>query len=195
MANLERRDINDPKALRALAHPLRLRLLDELRFNGPATATALAKRLGESSGATSFHLRQLAQYGFIEEDPGHGRGRERWWRPVAADLRFAADPEPSAELRAVGSELLRHQVARDRRVLDAFIANHERYRDWDEAALFSSSAVRLTKAELTELGEEIIALVQRYWREPGTAPPDAEPVALMFYGIPWPFGGTHDDDR
>src|SRR5699024_7387519 len=68
------------EALRELAHPLRVRILDELSVQGPATATILGQRRRESSGSTSYHLRQLARFGFVETDPGHLGGRERWWR-------------------------------------------------------------------------------------------------------------------
>jgi len=186
MAAPERRDVNDPSALRALAHPLRQRLLDQLRFAGPATATALAGRLGESSGATSYHLRQLAKYGFVEEDASRGSRRERWWRHVPADFRFAPGPRPSTELRAASVELARFQVERDRQILDAFLAQQERWRDWHDAVLLSSSATHLTKAELAELGERLIEVVKSYWRPPEARPPDAEPVALLMYGLPWP---------
>src|SRR5919206_5319963 len=67
------------RELRALAHPLRVRLLELLR-EGPSTASLLAERLNESTGATSYHLRELHRYGFIDEEPGRGRGRERWWK-------------------------------------------------------------------------------------------------------------------
>jgi DNA-binding transcriptional ArsR family regulator len=67
-------------AMRALSHPLRLELFERLRTEGPATASLLAQRVGESSGATSYHLRQLARYGFVEEDMRDAKGRERWWR-------------------------------------------------------------------------------------------------------------------
>src|SRR5689334_24108689 len=72
-----------PHTLRGLAHPLRVRILALLREHGASTATRVAERLGESSGATSYHLRQLAAYGFVEDVPGRGAGRERWWRTVA----------------------------------------------------------------------------------------------------------------
>src|SRR3954453_1384634 len=72
--------VTDVRALRALAHPLRTRLLAHLRLNGPATASRLGRAVGESSGATSYHLRQLATYGFVEEVEGRGSARERWWR-------------------------------------------------------------------------------------------------------------------
>ena len=70
----------DIAGLRALSHPVRLRMLGILRAEGPATATTLAARLDLNTGATSYHLRQLAQHGFIEEDAERGNARDRWWR-------------------------------------------------------------------------------------------------------------------
>ena len=69
-----------PAGLKALSHPVRLRMLGLLRAEGPATATALAARLGLNSGATSYHLRQLAAHGFVEDDASRGNGRDPWWR-------------------------------------------------------------------------------------------------------------------
>src|SRR5687767_2926142 len=77
------------EALHALAHPLRVRMYDELSSRGPATASELARRFGESTGATSYHLRQLARHGFIEEDPTRGTLRERYWRAKPGKSRFA----------------------------------------------------------------------------------------------------------
>src|SRR6476659_4931957 len=80
-------DMSDPRAvnpssagLRALSHPTRLRMLMLLRLEGPATATSLAQRLTLNTGATSYHLRQLAEHGFIEEDAERGDARDRWWK-------------------------------------------------------------------------------------------------------------------
>src|SRR6266571_1026927 len=78
---LKRRDV-DLDGLRALAHPLRQRILYHLAFAGPATSTSIAEAFGESTGSASYHLRQLARFGFIEEIPDQGSGRERWWRLV-----------------------------------------------------------------------------------------------------------------
>src|SRR4051794_28433298 len=91
-----------PPALRGLAHPLRARILALLREHGASTATRVAGRLGESSGATSYHLRRLAAYGFVEEVPGRGAGRERWWRMA---VRENVTVRPGAEnyLRAVAA--------------------------------------------------------------------------------------------
>src|SRR4051794_26153986 len=89
------------RQIRVLAHPLRARLLGQLRRGGSATATQLAGRLGTNTGATSYHLRQLAEVGLVEDDPDAGFGRERWWRP-AHDVStwhrdaFAGDPDATA---------------------------------------------------------------------------------------------------
>src|SRR5919107_5857404 len=81
-------DVTDPRALKALAHPLRGRLLASLRTDGPSTASRLAEQLGESSGSTSYHLRQLATYGFVEELTDEGNGRDRWWRARPRGTHF-----------------------------------------------------------------------------------------------------------
>src|SRR5436189_6154077 len=81
-----------PQMLRALAHPTRLKMLGMLRIDGPATATSLATRLGINTGQTSYHLRQLAQHGFVVDDLERGNGRERWW--MAAHQSTLADTTP-----------------------------------------------------------------------------------------------------
>ena len=81
----------DAAGLKVLAHPVRLEMLGMLRVEGPATATMLAQRLGLNSGATSYHLRQLAQHGFIEEDAERGNGRERWWRAAHRATRTSKE--------------------------------------------------------------------------------------------------------
>jgi DNA-binding transcriptional ArsR family regulator len=86
----------EPAALKAFAHPLRMAMYTELQRQGSATASQLARSLGESSGQTSYHLRQLERHGFVEDDPLHPGGRERWWRPVGFDLTepsLMRDPE------------------------------------------------------------------------------------------------------
>ena len=83
--------VPDITQLRALSHPVRMRLLGMLRTLGPATASQVARRLGLNSGATSYHLRQLAEHGFIEEAPELGNKRERWWR--AANLMTSVRDE------------------------------------------------------------------------------------------------------
>src|ERR671910_2485991 len=81
-----------PEGLRALSHPVRLRMLGLLRIEGPATATTLATRLGLNTGATSYHLRHLAQHGFIVDDSERGNARDRWWRAVHQSTTTGPEP-------------------------------------------------------------------------------------------------------
>ena len=87
----------DLTSLKALAHPLRVQILDELSTYGPATASGLAAKLGESSGATSYHLRQLEKNGFVAEDTERGVGRERWWRRVPGGISVDIDRLPGGQ--------------------------------------------------------------------------------------------------
>jgi DNA-binding transcriptional ArsR family regulator len=159
-------DVHDVHALRALAHPLRMSLLAALRSDGPSTASRLADRLGESSGATSYHLRQLAGFGFVEEVPGQGTGRERWWRALHRSTRWNSEDfldEPGG--REVVDELTDRIVAHQRRMLAAFAAEREHTDDeWRAAASLNDWAVRLSPARAGELIRELNDVVQR-WRD------------------------------
>src|ERR1700752_3829026 len=94
----------DLSGLRALSHPVRMRMLGMLRIDGPATATTLAARLGLNTGATSYHLRQLAQHGFVVRETGRGNARDRWWRAAhqstTTDTAGPTDPEARETLEA-----------------------------------------------------------------------------------------------
>ncbi len=105
------------EALKALAHPLRVRIFSELTSYGPATASALAARLGESSGSTSYHLRQLEKHGYVREDAGRGNGRDRWWERVPGPIELAdatfADSEAAREAgELVESEFIDNEKQR-----------------------------------------------------------------------------------
>ncbi|RBY75632.1 transcriptional regulator [Blastococcus sp. TF02-09] len=159
-------DVRDLRALRALAHPLRMSLLGALRSDGPSTASRLAERLGESSGATSYHLRQLAGFGFVEELPGEGTGRERWWRAMHRSTRWDTDElldQPGG--REVVDELTDRIVAHQRRMLAAFAAERESTdEEWRAAASLNDWALRLSPARARELIGELNDVVQR-WRD------------------------------
>src|SRR3954454_18748236 len=104
------RELTDPKAMRALAHPVRLALLEALTDAGPLTATEAGEKVGESPANASFHLRQLAKYGFVEEAEG-GTGRRRPWRLKHLGTRFSdvhPDPETAGAARAL------ERMSRDR---------------------------------------------------------------------------------
>ncbi len=159
-------DVHDVRTLRALAHPLRMSLLAALRSDGPSTASRLADRLGESSGATSYHLRQLAGFGFVEEMPDEGTARERWWRALHRSTRWNSEEfldEPGG--REVVDELTDRIVAHQRRMLAAFAAEQDRVDDeWRAAASLNDWALHLSPARARELIGELNGVVER-WRD------------------------------
>ena len=96
------RELTDPRTMRALAHPVRLALLEALTHHGQLTATEAAEHVGESPSNCSFHLRQLAKYGFVEEAEG-GTGRRRPWRAVTIGTRFTDVQEDTETALAAGA--------------------------------------------------------------------------------------------
>ena len=117
------RKLDSAAAMRALAHPLRMELLEALVLDGPATATELAKRLDDTPSNCSWHLRKLAEFGFVEEAPG-GAGRNRPWRAAAHGLSWAGDDPESRQAGhgltdlLLGRELQRLRVARAHEAAD-----------------------------------------------------------------------------
>jgi predicted ArsR family transcriptional regulator len=177
----------DPVSLRGLAHPLRVRMLALLREEGPATATQLAKRLGQSTGATSYHLRQLATYGFVVEDVGRGVGRERWWR--AAHRSTVVDGEVGRQALAEAESYLRAVAALYADRMDRWLTElPTQPKLWQDCANLSDWRLQLTPAEARELREAIVGLVQRYRRDDpeAPAPAGAEPTVLQLQLMPFP---------
>lgn len=155
----------DLPSMKALSHPLRSQLFNELAAHGPATATSLAEKVGESTGSTSYHLRQLEKHGFIEEVEGRGNGRERWWRRVPVPVHSGGTDGPqspagiaAARLLASGSNEFAEQMIRE------FIARDQESMEpgWRDAADLSVAILRLTPAELRELMDGIHALVDTF---------------------------------
>ncbi|MFJ8711676.1 ArsR/SmtB family transcription factor [Streptomyces violaceus] len=178
----------DARSLRGLAHPLRMQLLDALRFGGPATASQLAEKLGESSGATSYHLRQLAEYGFVEDAPERGKGRERWWQAVHLGLRFddalLNDSDPAVRGAA---DMYLHEIATTQtRELSTWLGNRDSWpEEWSRAWDMSSDTLRLTPELTRELVEKMHALIDTY-RDHATAEdaPEAEQVRFHTHAFP-----------
>jgi DNA-binding transcriptional ArsR family regulator len=185
--------VTDVRALKALAHPLRNRLLALLRLDGPSTATQLGQRVGESSGSTSYHLRQLAAYGFVEEVPGHGTGRERWWRAQHRMTSWRAEDLGRQEGgEEVQQEMLRLQLAGHGRVLAAWLAQQEALgAEWAAAASVNDYVLRLTPTQARALADELNAVLTRWLAEhPADAPVEgSEIVSVLLDVVPlaeWP---------
>jgi DNA-binding transcriptional ArsR family regulator len=178
--------LDDPLALRALAHPLRGNLLAALRFDGPATASMLGRRFGESSGSTSYHLRILARHGFVEDDPDHAGGRERWWRAAHATTTFS--PAEFMEREPGDRESTRaflKRVARDHfRWLDAWLDEMDRWPvEWVDATTGVDRLIRLTPEQLKQLSRELEELTER-WAARESDDEDAERVMVIAHTFP-----------
>ncbi len=177
--------ITDPKALRALAHPLRLSLLSHLRARGPLTATQAAELVGESSASCSFHLRQLSKYGLVEE-AGGGHGRERPWRASAmiTDIPDVGDsPEFAAAAHLFRSIVLERYFESAMRWLESM---PDEPAEWQRAAQVNDWLLYVTADELKEANEQMQTL-QRYAERltnPELRPPGSRLVSFIQLGFP-----------
>jgi DNA-binding transcriptional ArsR family regulator len=187
------RRITDLGTLKALAHPLRMQLYRALTVARVATASQLAEQVDEAVALVSYHLRKLAEHGLIEEaEPQSGDARERWWQPSSEGLSirdkdFRDAPEKAAAHLAATRLFHEQRAAMYRRYLDERPTWGS---EWNSAAPDNESLLRLTPAELAELGEELLALARKY-DEKGRAAEAAgdtegrENVALHVYGFPF----------
>lgn len=178
----------DSRRLHALAHPLRLRLLGALRLHGPETATGLARRLDTNSGQTSYHLRQLAEVGLIEDDPDHSTARDRYWRAAHdttawSSRQFRHDPDDWA-----ADTILLGQLARlHARWIDEGLAARDEWDDaWLSASDMSDWQLHLTPERLRALNDEVHAIIERYRADDDVDAPDAEPVTVLWSSFPHP---------
>jgi DNA-binding transcriptional ArsR family regulator len=177
--------VTDPRAMRALAHPLRVALLDTLRRDGDITASRAGELLGESPGNMSWHLQTLAKYGFVEET-GDGRGRSRPWR-LASDSRSFDTGMTDPETAAAGEALERTFVERAYGQLREWWSRRLTYPlKWRRAAFMTDSVRYLTSQELTAIMDEIIAIYDRYADRDDAQkrPAGALPVHLFAHGHP-----------
>jgi DNA-binding transcriptional ArsR family regulator len=178
--------LTDPRALRALAHPIRLKLVGLLRQRGPLTATKAAELLGESSGSTSFHLRQLAKYGLVEEAAG-GTGRERPWQ---ATTMFTGWPDVADTPELAAATGLLSGVIAERYFEMLFRWLEQRDSEsaaWQEAAHFGDTMLWVTAEELLELAREEQALMDRFLERqtrPELRPPGARIVNYLHLAFP-----------
>jgi predicted transcriptional regulator len=178
--------LTDPKAMRALAHPVRMALLDLIAVAGTLTATQASEALGESPANCAFHLRTLAKYGFVRE-AGGGRGRERPWtrtrRTISISSTEQDNPQAAIAASALGSVYFERWVERARKVF----GSRERLPGWEHATQMSRAAVFLTAEETVQVGREIQEIIDRYRgreRDASQRPADGMPVELSVFISP-----------
>jgi Helix-turn-helix domain len=179
--------LTDPKAMRALAHPVRMALLELVGMAGTVTATQASEVLGESPANCAFHLRTLAKYGFVRE-AGGGRGRERPWMATRRTLRISSTDITDAQAKlaadALSSAWFERWVERARRVHGG---NAPKLPGWEHATNMTRSGVFLTAAETEQVQGEIHAIIDRYKdreRDPSRRPAGALPVEIAFFTSP-----------
>lgn len=183
----------DASSVKVMAHPVRIRMLGILRTQGPQTSTSLAHLLGVSSGLTSYHLRQLAQYGLVAEDEERGTGRERWWRAPhratyhsSAALGEEGRDDSTAYLRALSLVYLEN-------IQRGIDHHHLTPAEWHRTSTLSDFPLLLTPDEARSLLAELFDVVARYrtaTEEHPDAPPGAEPFMLQMQAFPTQHHGT-----
>jgi hypothetical protein len=181
-----RRELDDPRAIRALTHPVRLALLEALAFEGPLTATRAGELINEPPNTCSFHLRQLAKYGFVEE-AGSGPGRNRPWRLTQVGMHFT-DVHDDQELRlaARGLDRLLRKRYFDR--LQTFYDTRSEYPvRWQEVTGGSQYVLYVTPDELREVDAEVTAIFERYRArvsDEALRPADSVPIEVLLFAYP-----------
>ncbi|WP_327172620.1 helix-turn-helix domain-containing protein [Streptomyces sp. NBC_00656] len=190
-------EITELAALKALAQPRRQQILQHLTLHGPATSAILARALGLNTGATSYHLRELARYGFVDDTvpQAPGGGRARWWRAVPGDRRFPPPSRRTPGMRLVMDELNRHAYAADLALFERLqresggggaAGDGAGADEWADAHAYSRGSLRLTLPELQQFFEEYIALMNRYKRPEEETPPGARTVHTRLLAFPGP---------
>jgi len=178
--------LTDPRALRAYAHPVRMKLVGLLRTEGPLTATRAAELLGESSGTCSFHLRQLAKYGLVEE-AGGGIGREKPWRATTTSTAWDATADTPELAAATG--LLNTVIAEGyfEQLMRWLEARPDEPPEWREAAPLGDRILYVTAGELAELSRKVRELADEYFErevKPELRPPGARLVTWLDLAFP-----------
>jgi DNA-binding transcriptional ArsR family regulator len=177
--------LTDPKTMRAMAHPLRLSILELFAVHETLTATQVSEALGESPANCAFHLRTLGKYGVLEE-AGGGRGRERPWKEVSSTIRISTgglkDKQAQLAATALGQVTLDRWLAR----IKSALVNSEGSTEWQDANGAHESVVYLTPAEATAMNEKIRGLFTPYLarrKDPSLRPPGALPVEFDVFGF------------
>jgi DNA-binding transcriptional ArsR family regulator len=188
LPDLEPRKLTDPRAMRAVAHPVRIAILEVLGTEGPLTATQAGELIGESPTTCSFHLRQLAKYGFIEEVAGVA-GRKRPWRLVHTGLSYSdVSDDPETRLAANALSRVLHDFYLDR-LKEGLELRRDVSTEWQQTTGASEFLLYVTPEELRSLDEKVTALIKPYVERISNAkkrPKGSIPIELLFFAYPRP---------
>lgn len=177
--------LTDARTLRALAHPVRLAILDVLHADGTATPTECSQAVGESPQACSYHLRALAKYGLVRR-ASTDDGRETRWELAAGGIRFSLATSKAPEYEAAAHALAARMLERDDGIVAEYLEREQELEvEWREAAIFSTSSIHVTSDELRTLQRELEELLAPY-RRPGRAdrPAEARRVHVVTRAVP-----------
>jgi DNA-binding transcriptional ArsR family regulator len=180
--------LTDPRMMRALAHPARIAIWTHLGMRGPATATECAEIAGLSPSACSYHLRALARYGFVEEDPESAAdGRQRPWRARLLAFTMQQGPGEPAAANVAGRLLVENVRAAMEETRARYLDRQSEYpADWQAAAGEVFSVAHVTPDELTRLRTQVQEVMALYIRlDPAERPTGALPVRVMLDLFPW----------
>ncbi|WP_426565638.1 ArsR/SmtB family transcription factor [Angustibacter sp. McL0619] len=183
----ELRALTGARTMRALAHPLRIKLLELVTLRGPLTASQCAPLVGESPSSCSFHLRQLAKYGYLEEAPT-GVGRNRPWQATAVGHHWEPDENSTVAARAASEALAEQFRERSEELYREYLAAADRFEPaWSTSAMDASANLYLTPAELAQMSDDLMTLWQKYLDRvaaPSRRPDGARLVHLRAQGFP-----------
>jgi DNA-binding transcriptional ArsR family regulator len=172
--------LSDPRALRALAHPARLAILERLQDRGPATATECADVTGLSPSACSYHLRTLEKFGLVKDSRPRSDGRERVWEAIARGFEWTPDVEDDEQLAAAGAVLVDSLLDRSNARIHAFFTQDSgESQDWLDVVHVENATLRVSAGELLVLTQAIESMLERYRarnRDASDAPADARLV-------------------
>ena len=189
-------EISDPRAMRALAHPVRMAILTFLQRHGPATATSLAPVVGASPSVTSWHLRHLATFGLVENCDVGTDARRRWWRAVGRGFRFSLPDgeEGSAAYSMLAGQLFESSL-RQAQTWQSEV-EPELDDDWRRLSGTANTRVTVSRDELEHIEDEIEKLIAPYvTRGPAEVPPSARSARLLRVYMPAAVEeATSDDD-
>jgi DNA-binding transcriptional ArsR family regulator len=178
----------DLVTLKALAHPLRVQIFDTLSIYGCFTASGLAERLGESSGATSYHLRQLEKHGLVREVEGKGTSRERWWERTPGAVNIGSEDATATPAgRSAATTIFRQMRYNEDQLLTDFVdrATDELGKEWRDGAAVATLNTRLTANQLHEFSIAVMALTEKYITPfKNQNVPGARPVHVVFNAFP-----------